>query len=91
MESIGVTSAKIEGRMKRPEYVASAVKACYEKREKGFISTATMENLKNVFSRTGFTDGYYTNHLGHDMFGYRKKEDVVSATEKLFREIRNFL
>ena len=88
MESIGVTSAKIEGRMKRPEYVASAVKACYEKREKGFISTATMENLKNVFSRTGFTDGYYTNHLGHDMFGYRKKEDVVSATEKLFREIR---
>lgn len=49
MESIGVTSAKIEGRMKRPEYVASAVKACYEKREKGFISTATMENLKMYF------------------------------------------
>lgn len=88
MENIGVTSAKIEGRMKRPEYVASAVKACYEKREKGFISTSTMENLKNVFSRTGFTDGYYTGNLGHDMFGYRKKEDVVSATEKLFREIR---
>lgn len=88
MENIGVTSAKIEGRMKRPEYVASAVKACYEKREKGFISTSTMENLKNVFSRTGFTDGYYTGNLGHNMFGYRKREDVVSATEKLFREIR---
>lgn len=89
LKEIGVTSAKIEGRMKRPEYVASAVRACYEKRENGFVSTATMEKLKNVFSRTGFTDGYFTGKLGYNMFGYRKKEDVVSATESLFKEIRN--
>ena len=89
LKKIGVTSAKIEGRMKRPEYVASAVRACYEKREKGFVSTDTMEKLKNVFSRTGFTEGYFKGELGHNMFGYRQKEDVVSATEGLFKEIRN--
>lgn len=89
MAEIGITSAKIEGRMKRPEYVSSAVRACYEKREKGFISQKTLENLRNVFSRTGFTQGYYTGELGREMFGFRKREDVVSATESLFKEIRN--
>lgn len=89
MEAIGVTSAKIEGRMKRPEYVSSAVRACFEKCNKGYISTETTQNLKNVFSRTGFTDGYYQGNLGRDMFGYRKREDVVSATESLFKKIRN--
>lgn len=75
--------------MKRPEYVSSAVRACYEKREKGFISQKTLENLRNVFSRTGFTQGYYTGQLGREMFGFRKREDVISATESLFKEIRN--
>ncbi|MGN1126223.1 MAG: DUF3656 domain-containing protein, partial [Ruminococcus sp.] len=37
----------------------------------------------------GFTNGYYTGELGNEMFGFRKKEDVVSATESLFKEIRN--
>ena len=89
LEEIGVVSAKIEGRMKRPEYVASATKACVQMRDKGLVDEETREQLKAVFSRTGFTDGYYTNKLGHDMFGYRKKEDVVSASEKLFRQIRS--
>ncbi|MBQ9673514.1 MAG: U32 family peptidase [Ruminococcus sp.] len=89
MQAIGVTSAKIEGRMKRPEYVSCAVSACYEKRENGYISTNTIEKLKSVFSRTGFTDGYYKGKLGTEMFGYRRKENVVSATESLFKEIRN--
>ena len=35
--------------------------------------------LKNVFSRSGFTDGYYTENLGRDMFGIRTKEDVTAA------------
>lgn len=88
MAEIGITSAKIEGRMKRPEYVASAVASCYEKREKGYVSAETNSNLQNVFSRTGFTDGYYTGNR-QDMFGYRRKENVVSATEGLFKKIRN--
>lgn len=89
LEDMGIASAKIEGRMKRPEYASAAVRACYEKRENGFVRKETTEMLRSVFSRTGFTDGYYTGELGRNMFGYRKKEDVVSATEGLLRKIRN--
>ncbi|MBQ7133132.1 MAG: U32 family peptidase [Ruminococcus sp.] len=89
LQEIGVVSAKIEGRMKRPEYVAMATRACVQMRDNGFVDDETAEQLKAVFSRTGFTDGYYTDNRGHDMFGYRKREDVVSASEKLLRHIRS--
>lgn len=89
LEEIGVTSAKIEGRMKRPEYVATATKACVQSRDEGEIDSKTSEQLQAVFSRTGFTDGYYCDARGHNMFGYRKRADVVSASEKLLREIRS--
>ena len=88
LEEMGVASAKIEGRMKRPEYVSAAVRACKEQRDSGFISGDTAEILKSVFSRTGFTDGYYTGKTGYEMFGYRRKNDVVAADEKLFAKIR---
>lgn len=88
LEEMGVASAKIEGRMKRPEYVAAAVRACREQRDNGFICDDTAELLKSVFSRTGFTDGYYTGRTGYEMFGYRRKNDVVAADEKLFAKIR---
>lgn len=88
LEEIGVTSAKIEGRMKRPEYVSAAVRACREQRDFGFVSDETAKMLRGVFSRTGFTDGYFTGRLGREMFGTRTKSDVVSADEKLFSSIR---
>ncbi len=88
LESIGVASAKIEGRMKRPEYVAAAVRACREQLDNGFISDKTAQLLRAVFSRTGFTDGYYTGKVGKDMFGTRTRDDVVSAESKLLAEIR---
>lgn len=88
LEEMGVASAKIEGRMKRPEYVAVAVRACKEQRDNGFVSDDTAVALKSVFSRTGFTDGYYTGKTGYEMFGYRRKNDVVAADEKLFSKIR---
>ncbi|MEE1219593.1 MAG: U32 family peptidase [Ruminococcus sp.] len=88
LENIGVASAKIEGRMKRPEYVAAAVRACREQRDNGFISDETAAMLRGVFSRTGFTDGYLKGNLGKTMFGTRRKDDVVSADEKLFTQIR---
>lgn len=90
LEDLGVTSAKIEGRMKRPEYVAAAVKACKESRDTGFVSDETKQILGAVFSRTGFTDGYYKNQRGYEMFGTRQKGDVISASEKLLAKIRNF-
>ena len=81
IESAGVISLKIEGRMKRPEYVAAAVTACRKALE-GNYSPEQENLLKNVFSRSGFTDGYFTNKR-RDMFGTRRKEDVVAASEVL--------
>lgn len=80
----GVYSFKIEGRMKRPEYVAQAVQACYDKMTKNQYD---QKSLRAVFSRSGFTDGYYTNQLTN-MFGVRQKEDVTSAKD-VFATIRN--
>lgn len=88
LEKIGVASAKIEGRMKRPEYVCAAVSACVEQRDLGFVTDETSQLLRAVFSRTGFTDGYYTGKTGRGMFGTRTKNDVVSADEKLLSKIR---
>jgi putative protease len=78
----GVDSFKIEGRMKRPEYVASAVNE-YRKAIDGLEPDTDI--LKSVFSRSGFTDGYYTGKR-NDMFGTRVREDVVSA-EDVFPKI----
>jgi len=85
LESIGVTSFKIEGRMKRPEYVASSVNAC-----KNALNNKNYnkELLKAVFSRNGFTDGYLMDKRNSDMFGYRSKDDVISATNDVFKELQ---
>ncbi len=83
LKEIGVASLKIEGRMKRPEYVYSAVSAC---RDALSGKQPDIENLKKVFSRSGFTDGYIKNKRTLDMFGYRRKEDVVAA-ESVLKDI----
>lgn len=77
LRELGVTSVKIEGRMKRPEYVAAAVTACREARDGRAPDIGT---LRAVFSRSGFTSGYYEGSLGAEMFGTRQKEDVTAAT-----------
>lgn len=76
MADAGVTSFKIEGRMKRPEYVAAATAACRLALEG---KPYDAESLRAVFSRNGFTDGYLTGERTADMFGYRTKEDVTNA------------
>ncbi|MBQ8783996.1 MAG: U32 family peptidase [Clostridia bacterium] len=81
---MGIASFKIEGRMKRPEYVAAAVTAC-KQAVKGAVDPEIKQDLQSIFSRTGFTDGYYQSKLGKDMFGTRRKEDVVSAAPILSR------
>lgn len=78
--SAGVDSLKIEGRMKRPEYVAAAVNA-YKKAVNGEHYDISL--LESVFSRSGFTDGYITNKKGSEMFGIRTKEDVTAAAKAL--------
>ena len=71
----GVTSLKIEGRMKGPEYV-SAVTDLYVRAKNGEpYSPEKKEYLAGVFSRQGFTDGYYTARTGRNMFGMRKENE----------------
>lgn len=80
LRQMGVVSAKIEGRMKRAEYVAAATAACRASMESA-PDNKLLEALKNVFSRSGFTSGYYEGVLGIDMFGVRTKEDAeISKT-----------
>ncbi len=80
LKDIGIESFKIEGRMKRPEYVAAAVSSL-----KNALNgnTYDKETLRNIFSRNGFTDGYLKGKRDVSMFGYRGKEDVTSATKVL--------
>ncbi len=88
LSSAGVCSAKIEGRMKRPEYVAAAVSACRRAADGGAVPEDLLEKLGAVFSRSGFTDGYLTGRRGASMFGVRTREDVTGATEKVFSSLR---
>lgn len=80
LEAAGVSSLKIEGRMKRPEYVAKAVDSCKKALEERDYD---LRELEAVFSRSGFTDGYLYGRLGREMFGVRTKEDVSAAAKAL--------
>lgn len=80
LAKMGVASFKIEGRMKRPEYVAAATAAARSALDTGKVPANLSDALQNVFSRSGFTDGYYSGKLGRSMFGTRTKDDVTSAT-----------
>ncbi len=76
LEEAGVCSVKIEGRMKRPEYVAAAVTAV---RDALAGKEPDMTTLQAVFSRSGFTDGYLTGKRNVRMFGVRTVEDAAAS------------
>lgn len=82
LADMGVTALKIEGRMRRPEYVAAATLCCREALAEKSYETQ-WEALKSVFSRSGFTEGYYSDRRDPEMFGARRKEDVLKAGEVL--------
>ncbi len=72
LDNMGVASLKLEGRMKRPEYVA-AVTGVYRKAlDQGSVTGEMMDTLTAAFNRQGFTDGYYTGRTGNRMFGIRE-------------------
>ncbi len=79
LAAIGVDSLKIEGRMKRPEYVAAAVTACRAMLDGREPDAALLDDLRAVFSRSGFTDGYLVGRRDKTMFGARTKDDVAAA------------
>ena len=73
LEAMGVASIKLEGRMKRPEYVAT-VTAVYRKAlDEGAVTRPMMDALMTAFNRQGFTDGYYTGRVDQKMFGVRQE------------------
>lgn len=73
----GVDSFKIEGRMKKPEYVIAAVNA-YRRavdaygEQRGFDLQAEQEQLADVFNRGNFTEGYFFQHNGPDMMAMER-------------------
>lgn len=75
----GISSFKIEGRMKRPEYVACAVDACRKSLNGKDYDIA---RLSGIFSRGGLTEGYYDGSM-RDMNGIRGKEDVENSANAL--------
>ena len=79
LRDMGVASLKIEGRMKRPEYAAAAVSAARAALDGGSVPEILSQSLSDIFSRSGFTDGYFTDKLGRTMFGVRTKEDAVAT------------
>ncbi len=92
LSDMGVASLKIEGRMKRPEYVA-VVTGIYSKilREGRAATDKEKKLLNDIFSRDGFTEGYYKNKKGADMFGIRTEtkapEGLLAAARKTYEEI----
>ena len=86
LDSIGVSCVKIEGRMKRPEYSAIVTGVYAKAAHKGKSPTdEDMKLLEKAFSRQGFTDGYYTDRLGPDMFGIREDEH---KSQNFFASVR---
>ena len=74
LQEMGVASAKIEGRMKRAEYVYIVTKIYADALREGREPTGSeLKQLEQAFSRQGFTDGYYTGQKGPDMFGVREE------------------
>lgn len=76
----GAASLKIEGRMKAADYVGR-VTAVYRKLlDEGRGATkAELDYLAAVFSRGGFTDGYFTKNISRDMLGVRSDADKESS------------
>lgn len=89
LAAMGVKSLKIEGRMKRPEYVAAVcgvfARALRQEREP---LPEEIQLLRQIFSRDGFTDGYFTGQKGRHMFGVRGRPEPGAKTDKLYAAMR---
>lgn len=86
----GITSFKIEGRMKQPSYVA-AVTEMYrrytdlylKKGRSGFaVSQKDKERLLGAYQRRGYCDGYYKRHNGKDMISLERPKSIEDRDER---------
>ena len=76
----GVHSLKIEGRLKSPDYVYRVV-SIYRRLldERRAATDCEVAALAAIFSRSGFTDGYFQKSIGHHMLGVRSEDDKEKA------------
>ncbi len=88
---MGVTSLKLEGRMKSPRYVA-AVTSVYRRLldENRNATPEEMRYLREVFSRDGFTSGYFDSRIGKTMFGFRKDSDKEQSASFVLRDTKKY-
>lgn len=84
LKEIGVTSLKIEGRLKRSEYVA-AVSGIYRKYIDNMakVTSEDMKTLSDAFSRSGFTCGYFDDKPGKNMMCY---DNPANSAENVFSD-----
>ena len=76
LQALGVASAKIEGRLRTPEYAAAAVTACRAARAGQPYDEAL---LRDIFSRSGFSDAYLVGRNDGTMFGVRTEADAAAT------------
>ena len=86
LEAMGVASLKLEGRMKKPEYVATVTRVYRQALDEGNVTRAMEKALFDAFNRQGFTDGYYADDKGPRMFGIREERAEDAAWAKAARE-----
>lgn len=80
-EKLNIASLKIEGRMKTEEYVAAATNSALQFKENKPEKEKSLEVLREVFSRSGFTDGYLTEKKDKEMFGVRSEQDIEKSKQ----------
>ena len=86
LEAMGVASLKLEGRMKKPEYVATVTSVYRKALDEGNVTRPMMSALMAAFNRQGFTDGYYAGNTGPHMFGIREDKP---ESQKWLEEARH--
>ena len=95
LEEMGVASLKLEGRMKKPEYVATVTGVYRKAMDEGNVTRPMVQQLLTAFNRQGFTDGYYTGRISPEMFGIR--EDTtddpkwIQAARETYEAVENGL
>ena len=76
----GTASLKIEGRMKNSDYVGGTVAIYRKLLDEGRNATPKERNdLEALFSRQGFTDGYFTSNITSKMLGVRTDENKEAS------------
>lgn len=80
--NLGVDSLKIEGRMKSPDYVM-LVSSVYRKLldERRDATKDEMSAMAEMFSRGGFTDGYFIGEVNKKMLGVRAESDKKASKQ----------